>query len=56
MMEFLAMGGYAPYVWGSYLVMAGLLLVELVQLRYRRRSLVGWLKRMARLNEQEGTR
>ena len=56
MREFLAMGGYAPYVWGSYLVMAGLLVVELVQLRYRRRGLVGWLKRMARLHEQEGTR
>jgi len=53
MMEFLAMGGYAPYVWGSYLVMAGLLAVEMVQLRYRRRSLMGWLRRMARLTDQE---
>lgn len=53
MKEFLAMGGYAPYVWGSYLVMAGLLVVEMVQLRYRRRGLMGWLKRMARLTEQE---
>jgi heme exporter protein D len=53
MMEFLAMGGYAPYVWGSYLVMAGLLVVEMVQLRYRRRSLTRWLKRIARLAKQE---
>jgi heme exporter protein D len=53
MKEFLAMGGYAPFVWGSYLVMAGLLVVEMVQLRYRRRSLMNWLRRMARLREQE---
>jgi heme exporter protein D len=53
MKEFLAMGGYAPFVWGSYLVMAGLLVVEMVQLRYRRRSLMGWLRRMARLTDQE---
>ncbi|MFO8003458.1 heme exporter protein CcmD [Thioalkalivibrio sp.] len=53
MKEFIAMGGYAPYVWGSYLVMAGLLVVEMVQLRYRRRSLMGWLRRMARLTDQE---
>jgi heme exporter protein D len=55
MMEFLAMGGYAPYVWGSYLVMAGLLVVEMLQLRYRRRSLMGWIKRMARIRAQEET-
>jgi len=53
MMEFLAMGGYWPYVWGSYLVMAGLLLVEMAQLRYRRRSLMGWIRRMSRLRAQE---
>ncbi|MCA1789380.1 MAG: heme exporter protein CcmD [Thioalkalivibrio sp.] len=53
MMEFLAMGGYAPYVWGSYLVMAGLLVVEMVQLHHRRRSLMNWLRRMARLTDQE---
>ncbi len=56
MSEFLAMGGYAPYVWGSYLVMAGFLLVEMVQLRYRRRSLMGWLRQMARLAKQEAKR
>lgn len=55
MMEFLAMGGYAPYVWGSYLVMAGLLVVEMLQLRYRRRSLMGWIRRMARIRAQEET-
>ncbi len=56
MMEFLAMGGYAPYVWGSYLVMAGLLVVEMMQLRYRRRSLMNWIRRMARLRAQEEKR
>lgn len=53
MSEFLSMGGYAPFVWGSYGVMAGLLVVEMVQLRYRRRTLMGWLRRMARLADQE---
>lgn len=47
------MGGYGFYVWGSYLVMAGLLVVEMVQLRFRRRGLVTWLRRMARLAKQE---
>jgi heme exporter protein D len=53
MQEFLAMGGYAPYVWGSYAVMAGLLVVEIMQLRHRRRGLMRWLGRMARLAMQE---
>jgi len=53
MKEFFAMGGYAPFVWGSYGVMALLLLIEMLQLRYRRRSLTVWLKRMARLNREE---
>lgn len=53
MSDFLAMGGYAPYVWGSYGVMAGLLVVEMAQLRFRRRTLLGWLRQMARLAKQE---
>lgn len=53
MMEFFAMGGYAPYVWGSFGVMAILLLAEMVQLRLRRRGMVRWLQRMTQLSEQQ---
>jgi heme exporter protein D len=56
MKDFLAMGGYAPYVWGSYLVMAALLVIEMMQLRHRRSNLTRWLKRIARLAKQEETR
>ncbi|CAN7374826.1 heme exporter protein CcmD [Rhizobacter sp. LjRoot28] len=34
--EFLSMGGYATYVWGSFGVTAGALLVEAWLLRVRR--------------------
>ena len=36
--EFLAMGGYGLYVWGSYAVTAGLIAVEIVMLIQRRRN------------------
>jgi len=36
--EFLAMGGYGLYVWGSYAVTAGLIVVEIILLRGRRRA------------------
>ena len=36
--DFLAMGGYALYVWGSYGVAAGLIAVEIVMLKLRRRD------------------
>jgi heme exporter protein D len=36
--NFLAMGGYAFYVWGSYLVTLGLILGEMVLLLLRRRN------------------
>ncbi len=35
--EFLAMGGYALYVWGAYVVTAAALVVEMALLRRRRR-------------------
>jgi len=38
MSEFLAMGGYAWYVWGSYGVTFLLLLIEVVLLRNRSRQ------------------
>ena len=37
--EFIAMGGYGLYVWGSFGLTALLMLVEVVSLRARRRSL-----------------
>ncbi|MBI2754718.1 MAG: heme exporter protein CcmD [Betaproteobacteria bacterium] len=36
--EFFAMGGYAFYVWGSFLVTAACLAVEMLLLRARRQS------------------
>ena len=47
--EFFAMGGYAPYVWGSYAVTALCLIVEPLVVRARRRAAA------ARLKALEGT-
>jgi len=38
--DFFAMGGYALYVWGSYAVTAGLIVVEIVLLVRRRRGIL----------------
>jgi heme exporter protein D len=43
--DFFAMGGYALYVWGSYAVTAGLIVVELVLLARHR---AGILRRLGR--------
>ena len=43
--DFFAMGGYALYVWGSYAVSAGLIVMELILLRGRRRAVVEQLSR-----------
>lgn len=42
-LEFVQMGGYALHVWGSYLVVPALVLIELVLLRLRRREILGHL-------------
>lgn len=42
--NFVAMGGYAIYVWGSYLVALGVLIAELVLLGRRKRRLLGQLR------------
>lgn len=44
--EFFSMGGYAFYVWGSYAVTAVLMLIEVVQVMRRRRTLLGRLGRI----------
>lgn len=36
--DFVAMGGYGPYVWGSYGVVAGTVLIEILGLVARRAS------------------
>jgi len=43
--DFFAMGGYALYVWGSYAVTAGLIVMEIILLRNRRRAAVEQLGR-----------
>jgi len=42
--NFLAMGGYAFYVWGSYLVTLGLVIAEIVLLALRKRSALARLR------------
>ena len=42
-LEFLQMGGYALHVWGSYLLVPALVLIELVLLRLRKREILGHL-------------
>ena len=42
--NFLAMGGYAFYVWGSYLVTLGLILAEIASLALRKRNTLGRLR------------
>ena len=36
--EFINMGGYGLYVWGSYLMVAAVLALEVVQLKNRARA------------------
>ena len=50
--EFLAMGGYAFYVWGSYLVTAGLLAAEVWLLARRSRTLRRSVGRTVRSTEE----
>ena len=42
--NFLAMGGYGLYVWGSYAVTLVLIVAELVLLARRKRSAVGRIR------------
>jgi len=43
--EFLAMGGYGLYVWGSYVVTFVLLVIELAGLANRRKALAQQMSR-----------
>lgn len=51
--EFLDMGGYALYVWGSYAVTAVVIGAELLALRGRRRHALEELQRWRVLHEGE---
>jgi heme exporter protein D len=52
--EFFAMGGYAPYVWGSFAVTALCLIAEPFLVRARRRRALGELKRSRVAGENVG--
>ncbi len=43
--DFVAMGGYGLYVWGSYGVTLGFMVTEIVLLMLRKRGLLGQLRR-----------
>lgn len=51
--EFLEMGGYAQYVWGSVIVTAMALLVELFLLRKRRKRALLLIQRELVLNRDD---
>lgn len=52
--EFFAMGGYAFYVWGSYGVTALFLIVEVVLVLRRKRTITQWLGRKMRAQNGAG--
>jgi len=49
---FLDMGHYALYVWGSYGAVAGFMLIEVILLMTKKRSLLKSIARFARLNRE----
>jgi len=51
---FFAQGGYAFYVWGAYGMALILLLLELVQLGWRRRTILTRLVRLLRARALRG--
>jgi heme exporter protein D len=50
--DFLAMGGYGLYVWGSYVLLAVFLIGETMLLRKGRNQTLKLLKRMRNWEEQ----
>lgn len=52
--EFLAMGGYGLYVWGSFAVTAAVMAGELLTLRQRRRRAIAEVRNWRLLNAAEG--
>lgn len=54
MSEFLAQGGYAFFVWGSYGMFLALIVAEVVGLRRQRRTILARLGRLLRLRADGG--
>lgn len=52
--NFLAMGGYARYVWGAYGVTALFIAAEIALLAARRRTLLRRLSRIRRISSELG--
>ncbi|MBF0255474.1 MAG: heme exporter protein CcmD [Gammaproteobacteria bacterium] len=53
LVEWLDMGGYALYVWGSFGATALLMIAEPLVLRSRRQQILRRLARISRLNKEE---
>jgi heme exporter protein D len=51
---FVAMGGYGPYVWGSFGLAAAAFVVEWILVRQRRAAIVGNLKRRLSAARMDG--
>ena len=51
--QFLAMGGYAPYVWGSVAACAAAIAAELVALAQRRRAAMRMLRQQGAVRRIE---
>ncbi len=54
--EFVSQGGYAFYVWSSYGMALILLVMELVQLRRQRRTILARLGRLMRMRSNGGNK
>jgi heme exporter protein D len=50
MSEFFFMGGYGFYVWASFGMTTLLIALEVIYVKYQRRSTLRRLQRMARMN------
>lgn len=53
--DFFAMGGHAPYVWGSFGMAAALVSIEWLLVRRRRKQIFMRLKRRSRQAHQAGS-
>ncbi len=54
--DFLAMGGYASYVWGSFGVTALIMAIEPILVRRTRKTTLTRLKRQIRADQQASAR
>jgi heme exporter protein D len=50
--DFLSMGGYGLYVWGSYAVMVAVVLIEILLLKKGRSQTLKLLKRMRNFEDE----